>query len=185
MLKQTYWMTSFWDSALAEGHACGRQRETTNGVLEGEVGAIQGVFPALMYFQSGPKIWWFKGKAGVKQLCLVHYITHYSGHTLNILVWCTWRGSILVLMHLLKCSLLSLTDGSILTRVSALLAETEARRQSWWMIYFIRSLSVNIQVKEKCVYVNHTSHAGQDQTWRRVLNLQYTYTEAPDGKSLC
>lgn len=50
-------MTSFWDSVLAEGHACGRQRETTNGVLEGEVGAIQGVFPALMYFQSGPKIW--------------------------------------------------------------------------------------------------------------------------------
>lgn len=50
-------MTSFWDSVLAEGHACGGQRETTNGVLKGEVGAIQGVFPALLYFQSGAKIW--------------------------------------------------------------------------------------------------------------------------------
>lgn len=46
-------MTSFWDNVLAAGlwwTASNNKR-----VLEGEV--IQGVFPALMYFQSGPKIW--------------------------------------------------------------------------------------------------------------------------------
>lgn len=118
-------MTSFWDSVRAEGHACGRQHETTNGFLKGEVGAIQGVFPALMYFQSGPKIWRFEGKAGVKHLCRVHYITHYSEDTLN------------------KTSMIHpdrfhpVTDASfkmlfvvIHTRVSALLAETVLRRQS-------------------------------------------------------
>lgn len=45
-------------------------------------------------------------------------------------------------------------------------------QQSRWMIYLMRSLSVNTQVREKCVYVSHTSDAGQDQTRQKVLNLQ-------------
>lgn len=173
-------MTSFWDSVLAEGHACDRRCETTNGVPEGEVGAIQGVFQALMYFESGIKMWWFKGKVGVKRLCHVHYITYNSGY---ILV--NTRKMHLKRFHpgsCLKCSLLSLTDGSIPTRVSALLAETEVRSRAveWFILCSLYRVTPrwgrNVCMLATPQMLDKTKH--DRKFWI------YSHMEAPDGKSL-